>query len=329
MTDKLPAEYLEFIDKNSKDGFKIYFKIEDWHFWPVSEAVRKTEELIRDNILGKDEFAIADNEDGQYLFYKTNHQPPHNIFMADESFGKPFFTFSIHDFEKFEKTIELVSQTNNQNYKSIDISAIKDHPGSVYWYAFNLMTSPYDDDYSEDLNQYAAELLKEAAEAGHPEAAAELADYYSFQDDIDIEEVIKWRKKSIELGDHDEKYELADFIIDNKPEDITFATSLLEELTQNERFSDRAYLKLSKVYMSEDNGSHNPQKAIDAVNKAIELGNFVAKADLAFYYYNGFGVDKDKKKAMELLIEANKEAKKRMGEEPWNEVIHKLKKEMD
>ncbi|NMM47939.1 tetratricopeptide repeat protein [Marinigracilibium pacificum] len=328
MSNMLPQEYINLLNEIGNNQKSVFYRIEDWNFWPQTIAVDQSNKLINEDLLNENEFAIADNSDGQYLFYKLDQSAPHHIYLADESFGKPFFAYSLDDILHYDKTEELIEATTTENYQSIDISPIKDYPGCVYWYAFSLMTSPYDEDYSEEINEYAATLLRQAAEAGHPEAAAELADYYSFQDDMDIEEVIKWRKKSVELGDEDEKYELADFIIDYKPSDHQLAVKMLEELTEFDRFADRAYLKLSKLYINDEYGIEDHDKAIEYVNKAVSLGNFVAKADLAFYYFNGLGVEMDKEKALKLLIEANDEARKKMGEEPWNEVIEQIKSEI-
>src|SRR5690606_36132626 len=115
---------------------------------------------------------------------------------------------------------KLIEEIETVGFENQNLGEIETCVGSLFQYAFALNTSEYDDNYSEERNKRALELFFTAAEMGHPEAAHEIADYYYFQENVNVESVIEWRERAIELGSKADIFELADFIIDEKPEEI-------------------------------------------------------------------------------------------------------------
>ena len=163
---------------------------------------------------------------------------------------------------------------------------------------------------------------------GHPEAANEIADYYYFQAEVDVEKLIQWRERAIELGSEEDAYELADFIIDEVPEQIDKAIATLKSLQTSNRYKERAGLKLARIYMRGSGGKKDFSKGLALTQKLADEDNYNAMADLAFYHYQGMGVKKDVKKALELLRQAEALSIKETGRGNWGDFIKKLEKEL-
>ncbi|WP_315817287.1 hypothetical protein [Paraflavitalea speifideaquila] len=67
-----------------------------------------------------------------------------------------------------------------------------------------------------------------------------------------------------------------------------------------------AYWKEGSIYKQGlDQLQADPTRGCMLLQKASEAGHTVAKSDLALCYYEGLGVNKDLKKALQLLTEAN------------------------
>lgn len=167
------------------------------------------------------------------------------------------------------------------------------------------------------------------AKKGHPYAAHKLANHYYFQDETDVEKVIKWREKAIEYGSKDDIYELADFIIDYKIEEIDRAVSLLESLLEEQWYKEKSLTKLSRIYMRDTGGKLDYEKGLYYTNEGIKLNNYNAISDLAYYYYKGVGVEKSVQKAYDLLVEAEERITEETGSGMWGEFIKLLEKELE
>ena len=191
------------------------------------------------------------------------------------------------------------------------------------------MTNEYDDDFSEKRNNKAIELFFIAAEKGHPEAASEIANYYYYQEKVEKNKVIEWREKAIEYGNKQDVYLLADYIIDEKNEDIDKAILLLESLLIDKLYEESAMLKLSRIYIRGTGGKLNYEKGLEYVRSCAELNNYNALSDLAFYYYNGRGVEKNIQTAYDFLVRSENEMIEQSGKGSYGDLIIQLKKELE
>jgi TPR repeat protein len=129
-------------------------------------------------------------------------------------------------------------------------------------------------------------------------------------------------------GSYDEMKNLADCIIDDKPALAQEAADILDFLLSKGYYTSSVLLKLSKLYRNPKYKMLDIQKSIEKLEIAIKLGNYVAKSNLAFYYYKGIGVKQDIKIAYKLLKEANDaDIQKWGGKGSWSEELKKLEEE--
>lgn len=327
---EIPKDYIEFIEPHSNQIFDYYFGIAHWSFLDLTTAKEKTLALRTKEAIGREDFAFAINDDEQVLFFRNEAgQLSNKIFLFDLEMDVIYYAFSLKEFLLKEETEKLVEEIETVGFQKQDLTGIMDCTGCLYTYAVYLNTSEYDENYSKKRNKKALELFFDTAEEGHPKSASEIADYYYFQDETDVDKVIEWREKAIAFGNEDDIYELADFIIDYKLEEIDKAITLLKSLLDNTWFKDRATLKLSRIYMKGTGGKLDYEKGIEYTKKAAEMRGFNAIADLAFYYYKGMGVEKNLEKAHQLLVEANNLSIEKNGSGSWDDFIKVLEKEIE
>ena len=75
-------------------------------------------------------------------------------------------------------------------------------------------------------------------------------------------------------------------------------------------------------------GKKDFAKGLELTQKLADGKNYKAMADLAFYYYQGMGVKKDVKKALELLRIAENLSIEESGRGNWEDFIKKLEEEI-
>ncbi|WP_299701820.1 hypothetical protein [uncultured Pontibacter sp.] len=325
----IPIDYLNYRGKQLNHETEVYFRIENWVFWDLDTSFKKTNELRKIGTLTNSDFAFAINAEEQVLFYQGSKKASTKIFHLDEEGDITFYAFSLTEFTNFGKTQKLIEEIETLGFENQNLGEIESCAGSLFQYAFALNTSEYDDNYSEERNKKALELFFRAAEMGHPEAAHEIASYYYFQEHVDVERVVEWRDKAIELGSKEDIFELADFIIDEKPEEIDKAILLIESLLDEKWYRERALLKLSRVYMKGTGGKLNYERGIEYAEECATLNNYNALSDLAFYYYKGMGVDKDVQKAFDLLVKAEARVTEKTGSGMWGDFVKHLEKELN
>lgn len=326
---EIPSDYIQFRDDKLYQESEIFFKIDNWVFWDLNSAIDETIKLRENKSITEKDFAFAISEDNQILFYQSSNKSSTKIMHLDEGNDIIFYAFSLSEFNNFDKTQHLIEEIETVGFENQDLTEINNCPGSLFNYAFELKTSEYDENFSHQRNQKAIELLFEVAEKGQPEAADEIANYYYYQDKVDNNKVIEWREKAINLGSKESIYELADFIIDEKVEDIDKAISLLESLLHEQWYKERAMLKLSRIYMRGTGNRIDYEKGIKYVTMCAEENNYNALSDLAFYYYKGMGIEKNVLKAYDLLVKAESKIIEKTGSGMWGDLIKKIEQELD
>lgn len=324
----IPDDYIQNRQGNKEEEIEIFFKVDNWLFWDLESCKEQTLILRKEGNIGKNDFAFAINEEDQILFYKSFENTEARIFHLDEDKDATYYAFSLTEFHNFEETQRLIEEIETVGFENQDLTDILNCTGSLFNYAYELNTSEYDEHFSEKRNQRALELFLKTAASGHPEAAKEVADHYYFQENPDVTQVIKWREKAIELGSKEDVYELADFIIDEKPDEAKRAITLLESLLAEPWYKVRAMLKLSQIYMRGTGVRPDYDKGIEYVKKCVEAGDYTALSDLAFYHYKGMGVEKNVRKAYELLVEAENGVRLKTGLGMWGSFIEQLEKEL-
>jgi TPR repeat protein len=323
----LPTEYVDFTGPYDHRAFTFFFRIDDWTFWDLAGAVAKNLELRADGTIRADDFAFAQNKDEQILLYRKAHKNATKITLLTNPRDWMFYAFSLSEFILFETTQTLIEEIETVGFEHQDLKPIEHCTGSLYQYAQGLNTSAYDDNYSEERNKKALSLFFHTAEKEHPEAAHALANHYYFDGDMDVDKVIEWKEKAIAWGSVEDIYGLADFLISHKPERMEQAIALLKSLFDLEWYEERAWLKLSRIFMRVK--SHvNHQKGLEYAEACAKRGDYNALADLAYYYYQGQGVEKDVQKAYDLLVQAEKIIVSKTGSGMWRPFIKKLRKEL-
>ncbi|MFK7936604.1 MAG: SMI1/KNR4 family protein [Saprospiraceae bacterium] len=337
----LPQEYLDYyaslLEQRAEEdeSLEVFFRVDYWIFWELDELVEKNQSLREQGIIQSTDFAFANNEEEQLLLYQNTERNATKITHSDESHDKMFYAFSLSEFVNYSylatliEAIETADEEGEKvNFSKHNLSSIENCVGTMYWYALYLDTSEYDDHYSEKRNARALQIFEETAAQGHPEAASQLASHYYFQEETDVEKVIEWYTKAIENGKTEDAYELADFIIDYKLEDILKAIELLESLLTTEWYRNRALLKLSRIYMRGTGVPIDNKKGLTYVRECAEGENYNALSDLAFYHYKGMGVPQNTQLAYEYLTQAEAMVTQKTGSGMWEEFIKQLETEL-
>jgi len=81
--------------------------------------------------------------------------------------------------------------------------------------------------------------------------------------------------------------------------------------------------------MSGDVIGQDLQKGLHFAELSAASGNYNALSDLAFYYYEGKGVEKDLQKAHELLVLADRKITENVGEGIYNKEIRMFEEQMN
>lgn len=326
---EIPNDYLIFRGTDLQNENNLDFHNDTYLFWNIETCVEKTLNLRKSGVITEKAFAFAVDKANTVYFYDNSIKSSSKISYFDEDKDLTLFVFSLTEFINYEKTRILIDELESVDFEKQNLTDIMDCPGSIFKYATQLMTSEYDKDFSKKRNKKAIELFFIAAEKGHPDAATEIANYYYYQKKVDINKVIEWREKAIKYGNIRDIYELADFIIDEKIEEIDKSILLLESLLVQNTYKERAMLKLSRIYMRGTGGKLNYEKGLEYVRNCAELNNYNALSDLAFYYYNGKGVEKDVQKAYDLLLKSEKIVIEKTGKGNWGDFINQLKNELE
>lgn len=334
----LPADYKNWIincqsDLKRPKGIVCRYEGEEGlaphALWSAGKVISKNKTLRSKGILDENELAIGQQGEDDFLFYRkgpTGWMP--KVFSWHEEYDWDYYLFSITQPNPYSKAETSIQGIETTGFDRQDLSEIEDCPDCLYHYAIALEASPDEDFFSKEQNAKAQSIFRQLAKLEHPKAAAALASFYQFQDSVQIDEVISWREKAMAWGSVEDYYELADFIIDYKPEAIDKAIDALAFLLDHTNYKGRAALKLSRLYMRGTAGKLDYGKGIQLVNQSIATGNLNAIADLGFYYYKGMGVDKDLQKAYDLLLQANQISIEKWGGGMWDEQIEVLKKEL-
>ncbi|GGG13612.1 tetratricopeptide repeat protein [Pontibacter amylolyticus] len=323
----VPVDYLNYRGERINQETKVFFRMENCLFWDLNTSFEHTIKLRNSGTLTKNDFAFAVNEDNEVLFYQNSKKTSTKISHLDEEYDGTFYAYSLTEFTNYRKTQKLMEEIESVGFVNQDLGEIENCVGSLFQYALALNASEYHDT-SEDRSKKALELFFKAAEMGHPEAAHEIADHYYFQENVDADKVIEWREKAIALGSKADVLELADYIIDEKTEEVDRAVLLLESLLADKWYRERALLRLSRIYMRGTGGKIDQGKGIQYGQECAELGNYNALSDLAFYHYKGRGVDKNLQKAHELLVKAEERITEKTGSGMWGGFIKQLERDL-
>jgi TPR repeat protein len=351
-TLKLPEDYIQFLEANRNEAIHKNLAHGYWTFWNWDTAKTKTEEFRKNKKIKANDFAVGVNQDNEpmILVQKNDGAYASQLFFYGNSDGERYYAFhNFLEFKNYEYTQVLIQSIDSLEHENQDLTTIENCAGSLFEYAEKLMTSPYDENFSATRNKKAANIYEKAAALGQFCAPNALANYYYFQDEVDIEKVKFWWEKSIALGCLEDVYEYADFLIDNSPKDIDKAIELLESLVDTNLYKGhpdlgivigcpfmmgrkwhrkRAILKLGRTLMSGEGGKKDYKKGLYYTRIGADEKNPHSMADLAFYYYQGMGVEKDIQKAYDLLVAAEKKQIEERGSGNWEMFIKKLANEL-
>lgn len=207
-------------------------------------------------------------------------------------------TFTLEAFKLLEKSAELhfpeALYTLGKYYKDEEDSETKsimyfqeaakyNHSKSQY-----IISDYYDAESNDSLSLY---WLKRSAENGYSEAQYDLADYYDDEDDE--LNYIYWLKKAVEGDNLDAIEDLADYY--QKKDSINAMMELYDKGIM--LGSSRMYYLKSLFFMRMD----KREKAFELMKCAADKGFDPAVSLLGYFYYYGYGVDEDAKKAFNLL----------------------------
>ena len=181
--------------------------------------------------------------------------------------------------------------------------------------AFNQLGWMYQNGYGveEDPSQ-AYFWYNEAAQKGDNVGMYNLACCYKSGYGVgeDIEIAVEWYKKSADLGYVDAMFELADYYRESL---IDYDKAKLWLKNAADKGNADAMNQLGVMYAIDN----NYKEAIKWYKKAIEFNQPNAYRNLALCYRDGTGIEKDEKKALELLSKAEK-----LGIEDVSEIISEL-----
>ena len=299
------------------------------YLWTADKIQTITDSLRKAGVFNQDQLAFGDNGSGQILLYRrVEEQWSSRVFLWDDTFGWYFHLYSIQYTQPYEIAAELIANIDTVGFENQDLSEIEDCLDCMYVYALSLEDDKYEDFFMKERAERALAIYRDLAPQGHPTAAASIASHYEFQEEVESDSVIAWREKAIRWGNVEDNYELADFILDYRPDLKTQAVAALEVLLDHRGYAGRAALKLSRLYMRDEGDYRDLKQGIQLAMRSSDLGNLNAKADLSFYYFKGLGVEKDLQRALDFLVEANELSNERFGGGMWDEEIELIKKEM-
>lgn len=300
------------------------------HYLWMADRIRSvTDSLRKAGVLTKDQLAFGDIGLGQLLLYqRMEGQWSSRVFLWDNKYGWYFHLYSIKYTQPYEMAAQVIADIDTVGFENQDLTEIEDCLDCLYVYALSLDDSEYEDFFMKERAERALAIYRDLAKQSHPTAAASIAAHYEFQEEVESDSVIAWREKAIRWGNVEDNYELADFILDYRPDLKTQAVAALEVLLNHRGYAGRAALKLSRLYMRDEGDFRDLKKGIQLAMRSSDLGNLNAKADLSFYYFKGLGVEKDLQRALDFLVEANELSNERFGGGMWDEEIELIKQEI-
>ncbi|WP_276482007.1 tetratricopeptide repeat protein [Paraflavitalea pollutisoli] len=258
--------------------------------------------------LGTQYVAMAVNA-GQACLYRRAADPVSpdtRLFLIDEE-RIALYSFSLRELGNraaLSKKTAALREGKIKEYQPL-LDEFGDCAGCRYWVANEISLAVHDERAPQAWEAVSLQLFTQLAENGDARACHELANHFYFNTS-DKEAVIKWRQLAIAGGESDDLKELADFIIDEYPDRIELALDTLHTMQQYHLKEAWAWWKEGKIYTQGIGGiKADPQRGMELVQKASDLGHTVAKGDLAHYYHKGIGVAKDLHKALALYQEAN------------------------
>lgn len=334
----LPLDYKEYMlsyrgPSNPRQGIVAQSTglggINPHYLWTPDKIRFMTDSLRKAGMLDEDQLAFGDiGLDQVLLFRRVEGQWSPRVFLWDEKYGWYFHLYSIQYTQPHEMAAKLIADIDTVGFENQDLGEIEDCLDCLYVYALSLDDSEYEDFFMKERAERALAIYRDLAEQAHPAAAAAIAAHYEFQEEVESDSVIVWREKAIRWGNVEDNYELADFILDYRPDLTARAVEALEALLKHRGYAARAALKLSRLYMRDEGEFRDLEKGIQLAMHSSTLGNLNAKADLSFYYFKAIGVEKDLQKALDFLVEANELANERFGGGMWDEEIELIKQEM-
>lgn len=299
------------------------------YFWTIQKVQTLTDSLRAVGMLNEDQFVFGGIGLDQFLmFQRLDGQWSPRVFLWDEKYGSYFHLYSIQYTQPHALAAQLIADIDTVGFENQDLSEIKDCLDCLYIYALSLDDAEYEDFFMKERAEKALSIYRTLAAKAHPTAASQIASYYEFQDEVESDSVILWREKAAHWGNIEDNYELADFILDYRTDLTAKAVAALEALLDHRGYAARGALKLSRLYMRDEGAFKDLEKGLELAMRSADLGNLNAKADLSFYYYKGIGVEKNLRKALDFLEEANALANERFGGGMWDEEIELIKKEM-
>jgi len=216
----LPKDFLDFIKPFHGKDFDIFFKSHSWNFWNIDKIKNETALLINKGLIGASDIVFANNVDGQHLFFRNGKYGLNGKLYLLEPEGEwMFYAFSMGEIENFDTAQKLIKEIKRVGFENQELTPLSDCIGSTFNYAYELYSSQFDASYSLERNKKALELFEELAEKGHLGAAHELAVHYYFEDDFDLEAVVKWYEKAISLGSIEDVFALVDLILEEDIEE--------------------------------------------------------------------------------------------------------------
>ncbi len=299
------------------------------YLWTADKVRTVTDSLRKAGVFNEDQLAFGDIGLGQLLLYRrVDGQWSSRVFLWDNKYGWYFHLYSIQYTQPYETAAQLIADIDTVGFENQDLTEIEDCLDCLYVYALSLDDSEYEDFFMKERAERALSIYRGLAKQEHPTAAASIASHYEFQEEVESDSVIIWREKAIRWGNVEDNYELADFILDYRPDLKASAVAALEALLNHRGYAGRAALKLSRLHMRDEGEFKNLAKGIQLAKRSADLGNLNAKADLSFYHFKGIGVEKDLQKALDFLVEANELSNERFGGGMWDEEIELIKQEM-
>lgn len=330
-----PDDYKQFMASIQQTPYQVFFRLDTWTFGDFETNEQKNKQMITKNILKPTDVVVAYNYD-QVLFLSlgNNKQLKPTIFLADEIDRDifMFYAFSISEIQNFPIVQRLKSQITPETFAILSLDSIKNCVGSLYNHAYNLHYYRKNEDDSEGsaaMRKKADSIYQKLAQKGHPWALTKEAAYYGASDNFSVDSLLILYRTAAQNGSYDEMKELADCIMDYKPILAQEAASILDFLLLKGYRTTSVLLKLSKLYKNPKYKMLDIKKSIEKLEMAIKLGDYIAKSNLAFYYYKGIGVKQDINIAYKLLKEANDaDIQKWGGKGFWSEEVKKLEEEI-
>jgi|GEM_PF-5987098 len=292
-------KFEEFINNITLEiPFEFYDENNLWQFGkPVIKSIRNRKYRV-----------IAVTAEGLEAALDSTAAADKGIVWICEEGGVSFFTLSLKEWfhrKELLKIHQKIIRSMLLKYNEY-FDKYADCHGCLYWIASGILSRLYDGKkHDADATLMALDLLKQIADKEDPRACSDLASYYVLEDSNSGLE-FKYKKMAIINGSFLDRRKLAEFIIDEKQDEIPFALSILKDLRDENECVDWSYWQEANIYLKGLNVEKDQAKGILLLQEAVKLGHPVAIADYSYFLYNGIGIDQDKIKGIEYLEKANK-----------------------